>query len=258
MKNDHLDLFDYRVKLRRITDSNIGRLERWIKNHDIASITAFRRRLEQVHNPDATLLDKPIDGSGQERSYTKVENRARNRELSVKLRSRGYGVTSVVGFYPEGGIDRREESFLVVNSSNDPAFREVLFRLSEWYNQDSFLYKAREEPRAVLIGTNDSSGIGYGHTCVAGGFVRDVQHEFMTRLRNGGFCFTDDPNLDPITRTSWRERKEERKREHARLTNDDIAAYCIEDSVRGVLSGLCLVSEVFRLQQEGRLPVLDR
>ena len=251
MKDSFSTSFDYRMKLRRMTDSNISRVEQWIKSHEIATLTAFRRRLAYVHNPDATLLDKPIDGSEAERTYTKAENRARNRDLSILLQAEGYGITKVVGFYPEGGVDRREESFLVVNLPNDPQFREKLFRLSEWYNQESFIHKPKGETQAVLIGTNDAPHLGYGHQSVAGGFVRDVQHEFMTRLRNGSFSFTDDPNLEPLDKTSWRARKDAR-----RLTREDIEAYCIEDSIHGFMQGLCLVAEQFRLQQEGRLPYL--
>lgn len=239
---------DYRIKLRRMADNNIDRLESWLNNYDIGSITASRKYLKDVHDPHATLIDKPLHGSEKERKYTRAENQERNKALRTILLSKHYGITKVTNFYPEGGEDRQEESFLVVNLSCDPTFKNTLRVLSEWYNQECFLYKPKGENRVVLIGTNDANNPGYGKESIAGGFMRDVKTEFMSRLRKGGFSFSD-ATTGPLDHENWKFYKDARL-----MTISDIPAYCIDDSIHSFLGGMAIISEVSRLQSQNLLP----
>lgn len=237
----------------QIADSNLDRIEKWINSKEVAGITAFRKELKDVHNPSTTLIDKPIDGTPEERRYSKQENRARNRDLKMALARKGYGVTSVMGLYPEGGVPKTEESFLVVNHPDDPEFYDVLFRLSEWYNQDTFLYKAKDEPEAVLVGTNDDDFVGYGNTRPAGQFAKNVQGEFMSRLKSKGYSFVSEDTKDYYEKdnpVSWKDRK-------AARTVSDSAIESLFRVIDSSFSGLAVVSEVGKLVKDSRLPSIN-
>lgn len=205
---------------KQIEDSNINRVESWIKSKDMASITAFRKGLMYVHDPKNTLMDKevwdPRKGAvpkGDPRyAYSKAENRERNRSLKTYLLSKGYGVTSIMGLYT--GTDQpteKEELFLVVNLHDDPNFKENLAKISEWFNQDSFLYKPKGSDEATIVNTNDKGG--YGTEFNVGPFRDNVKAENMSRIGNTGFAFAYQGDYEPEPkeeRKSWRDRKDER------------------------------------------------
>lgn len=114
------------------TNASLNRAVYWITTTDCANITAWR--------------------SGNKRAI----NDANNRELQETLRTMGYGVIKLQGFYAEVGQDvSKENSFLVFDQNDDPNFYENLRMLSEKFDQDCFLYKAAEEEVAYLIGTNE-------------------------------------------------------------------------------------------------------
>ena len=114
------------------SNASLNRAVYWITTTDCANITAWR--------------------SGNKRAV----NDANNRELQETLRSMGYGVIKLQGFYAEVGQDvSKENSFLVFDLNDDPNFYENLYKLSEKFDQDCFLYKAAEEDIAYLIGTNE-------------------------------------------------------------------------------------------------------
>lgn len=113
-------------------NASLNRAVYWITTTDCANITAWR--------------------SGNKRAI----NDANNRELQETLRAMGYGVIKLQGFYAEVGQDvSKENSFLVFDQNDDPNFYENLYKLSEKFDQDCFLYKAAEEDIAYLIGTNE-------------------------------------------------------------------------------------------------------
>lgn len=114
------------------SNASLNRAVYWITTTDCANITAWR--------------------SGNKRAM----NDANNRELQETLRAMGYGIIKLQGFYAEVGKDvSKENSFLVFDRNNDPNFYENLYKLSEKFDQDCFLYKAAEEEVAYLIGTNE-------------------------------------------------------------------------------------------------------
>lgn len=114
------------------SNASLNRAVYWINKTDCANITAWR--------------------SGNKRAI----NDANNRILQETLRSMGYGVIKLQGFYAEVGHDvSKENSFLVFDQNDDPNFYENLYKLSEKFEQDCFLFKAADEDVAYLIGTND-------------------------------------------------------------------------------------------------------
>jgi hypothetical protein len=166
--------------------SSMSRIYSWIISKDVAGITANRITLKNV--TDNTLLDIKI---GED--YTQKQNRERNKELKSVLLKLGYGVTYVLGSYLEGGATKSiENSYIVVNLNDDPMFRENLFKLSEYYNQDSFLFKPKNDEFAYLIGTNKNDYPGYKQTKNIGIFHYGVNATYMSRIGTKGFAATHD------------------------------------------------------------------
>ena len=117
---------------RSASNASLNRAVYWITTTACANITAWR--------------------SGNKRAI----NDANNRILQKTLRAMGYGVIKLQGFYAEVGQDvSKENSFLVFDQNDDPKFYENLYKLSEKFEQDCFLFKAVDEEVAYLIGTND-------------------------------------------------------------------------------------------------------
>ena len=117
---------------------SIQRAVNWFNTRDCAVLTAWRNGKGRKVNDD------------------------NNRELQKQLRDLGYGVTKLTGWYAEDGKDyARENSYLTVNLNDEEDFRENIFKLSEHYEQDSFLYKeAGNDKPALYIYTNDDKGKG--------------------------------------------------------------------------------------------------
>ena len=107
---------------RSASNASLNRAVYWITTTDCANITAWR--------------------SGNKRAI----NDANNRILQKTLRAMGYGVIKLQGFYAEVGQDvSKENSFLVFDQNDDPKFYENLYKLSEKFEQDCFLFKAVDE-----------------------------------------------------------------------------------------------------------------
>lgn len=165
-----------------IRDFRFNQLTDWMKSHEMAAITAWRSVWERVNDPSKTLLDKPIDGSIEERTYSKEENRKRNSFLSDALLYKSYGIAKIDGNYTEdGGTPETERSFFVVNRYGDSGFKEIMVTLGEWFNQDTILYKPAGSEDAYLIDTN---GPNVGRERNIGKFLEHVASEYADRVRN--------------------------------------------------------------------------
>lgn len=117
---------------RSVSNASLNRAVYWINKTDCANITAWRS------------------------DNNRAQNDANNRILQETLRSMGYGVIKLQGFYAEVGRDvSKENSFLVFDQNDDPNFYDNLRMLSEKFNQDCFLFKSVDKDVAYLIGTND-------------------------------------------------------------------------------------------------------
>lgn len=136
-----------------IAESSISKILHYVQNFECATISASRGKLTNL--TDKTYV--PADYEG-ERPLTKAENRVRNNELKAALLKHGYGVTSLDGRFAEAGevFPGKETSYFVVNRNDDPDFYQTLFDLSEYFNQDSFLYKPAGTMAAKLVGTNNA------------------------------------------------------------------------------------------------------
>lgn len=194
-----------------LNESTIKRIKHWVENNDIGIISAFRNQLTDV--TENTLIDKEV---GDE--YSKPENKRRNKELKSVLLDLGYGVTKVYGTYIEGfGSEKQkdeevdEESFFVVNINEDPDFKDNLFKLSEYYNQDNFLYKEKDSDDAFLVGTNMHNFPGYEEEKYIGQFYEKVTSQFMSRIGSTGFAFAEPKDLEEDDRQTFDKRKKSRK-----------------------------------------------
>lgn len=189
-----------------LSESTLNRIEKWVNSKDIAGISAFRGRLTNF--TDNTLMDREA-----ETEYSKKENFKRNLNLKSVLLKLGYGVTRVAGSYLEkGSTESQEESFIVVNLNDDPNFKHKIFKLSEYYNQDSFLYKHKDSDDAFLIGTNYDDYVGYKNMKHSGTFYKNVTAQFMSRLGAQGFAFSNEDNpILPDKPYTFDDRKDDRR-----------------------------------------------
>ena len=122
----------------RADHCSMPRAVTWFNTRDCAILTAWRSGKDRKTNDD------------------------NNRQLQRKLRDLGYGVTKITGWFPEKDKEvARENSFLTVNLNEEGSFRDNIYKLSEFYEQDSFLYKkAGHDVPAVYVHTNDDTGKG--------------------------------------------------------------------------------------------------
>lgn len=123
-------------------ESSLSRIWRHNELHDCGALTAFRKSRD----------------CGNGKPYTRKENDARNKSLLSKLKSKGYGVTSLKGKYPEGGTVGKEESFFVVDLQDAGRLEKDLINLGAEFEQDSVLFVPKGaiqgKATAYLIGTN--------------------------------------------------------------------------------------------------------
>ena len=103
------------------TNANLSRALSWLTKCDSVLLTAWRSEKLRKENDD------------------------NNRELQLKIRSYGYGVSKVRGCYTEiGKPTTRENSFLVfAKGIGDKLFYDRIFELSAHYEQDCFLIICR-------------------------------------------------------------------------------------------------------------------
>ncbi len=125
-----------------LNESSLSRLWRHNEEHDCAALTAYRKARD----------------CGQGDPYTKAENKARNKSLLSRFKSKGYSVTSLKGRYPEGGAVGKEESFFVVDINDTGKLLDDIKWLGMEFEQDSVLFVPKgaiqNEAKAYLIGTN--------------------------------------------------------------------------------------------------------
>jgi len=187
--------------------SSPNRIVSWMNQYDIACLTAFRDVFK--NSTPNTKDDRPQELADKE----KVE---RNRELKASLLSFGYGVTNIQGNHIENygtinAVDLGDNGFFVVNLKNDPNFKQHIFELSEYYNQDSFLFKSRGSDEAHIIGTNYGENPGYGKAASIGKLYVNVDNEFISREGSASFSFMSDDNPKQENRESgFHTRKQDR------------------------------------------------
>ena len=157
-----------------LNEKSISRTLQHISNHDSAFVTAYRN--------DPKDFTKCMDVHSKN-----PDNKERNKELKACFMNRHYGVTSVMGGYIEGFGTKaakqvKEHSFHVVNLNDDDNFKSEIFKFSQHYCQDSFLYVPKGGQEAYLVGTNKEAFPGYGEQEPLGHFVAGEEAEFVTRI----------------------------------------------------------------------------
>lgn len=198
-----------------LNESSMNRISDYVKNYECAMLTAWRNTYTDetdntfkpnhiYHNKtktsDGRNVGRGVKHQGQPiqsgENFSTEEKKYYNRELKASLLRLGYGVTQVRGSYKEYGQNESQEgSLFVVNLKNDTNFKKNIFKLSEYYNQDSFMYSPKGTDEGFLIGTNNAEFPGYGKEVPSGKFKRDIQSMFMSRIGNKGFSFTNGEKI---------------------------------------------------------------
>ena len=163
---------NYKQKLDAIlNESGLSRLYSLSRQHDYGIISACR----------------------QQHPY-KLKRR-NTEDLLNKLRSAGYGVTHVNGSYIENygspdQVEVKEPSYFVVDLQDRGRLRQDLFRLGEFYDQDSIIFGEAGQ-QGILIGTSqrENSYPGYKVENPQGGAVFGKSGEFMSRVHGRPFIF---------------------------------------------------------------------
>ena len=112
--------------------------------------------------------------------------------LHQRLRKFGYGVTKVTGWYPEENREMaRENSFLTVNLNDEESFRDNLSELSEFYDQECFLYKkSGYDTPAVYVYTKDVDEYQKGDVKLLGRLrIGNMDADAYSQIKAGRITF---------------------------------------------------------------------
>ena len=188
-------------------------IDRWIKSHEIACISAFRG----VH----TNM-----GESQSPHYlTLAENATRQNGLYATLLDLGYGILSE-------NFEEGVNSTIVLNLQNDSRFYDNLFMLSEYYNQDGFIHKAADEEMAFLVGTNNSPFPGYAKKVEVGYLHRKVDNELIRQLESMLSQMSDIKDIiHSMKQPSPSEDMADAKANLERIMDTKIEEYFLKDSL---------------------------
>jgi hypothetical protein len=164
-----------------LNESSLTRIHSHIMKHDCAVITAFRNKLINCMSED----------SGDKLNIS--DNKMRNKHLKSALISLGYGVTSVKGTYIENymsdnQVEVKEDSYFVVNLSDNPDFISHIKKLGEMFCQDSVMIVEQGGDNNYLFGTNKSDFPGYDEKIELEHFKPGIEAEFMTKVSGRPFA----------------------------------------------------------------------
>jgi len=172
-----------------INESSLLRLYKHMQKHDAGTITAFRD-IERNDNGDVV------------KTYTKKENKARNKILLAKLMKK-YSVTKVKRTYIENygstyAKEVGESVFFVVDNKDHGTLEKDLKTLGKEFNQDSIMFIPMGIPKGVLWGTkNDEYSDKYAYpsfnkTVTFKNAVWGKKAEFMTKINNRPFVLKEN------------------------------------------------------------------
>ena len=166
-----------------LNESSLSRVWGHMQEHDSGTITAFR---------DARKC-------GDGKSYTKGENKARNKILLASLLSKKFSVTKVKGSYIENYGSKNEkqvgeEVFLVVDINDTGNLKKTLKKLGEEYEQDSILFIPKGGKEGFLIGTNSCpDGFpGYGKIHKFSNPIFGQSGQMSTKVNGRPFILKED------------------------------------------------------------------
>ena len=179
-----------------LQESSLSRLWRHNEKHDCGAMTAFR-----------TAAD-----CGEGEKYTKADNKKRNKSLLAKIKSKGYGATTLKGKYPEGGKEAKEISYFIVDLEDGGNLEKDMKKFGEEFEQDSILYVPKgaiqNKSKAHLIGTNHckNNWLGYHRKEIFNKGKMGYDSPIYTSYVNGRpFIFEEvgDEILNPGNGMGW-------------------------------------------------------
>lgn len=188
------EFFESINQKENLTESTLNRLYSHIKNHNCAVITAFRNKL--INCKQSEDVDKKINIHN---------NKGRNKQLKSALLLLGYNITDVKGSYvenymKENSVEVKEDSYFVVNSTDNPYFIKDIIDLGELFCQDSVMIIERGGDNIYLVGTNNNDFPGYGNTEKLGKFKPGLEGQFMTKVGGRPFVVESFKTLQNNTK----------------------------------------------------------
>jgi hypothetical protein len=161
--------------VKQLVESSLSRLWETMKQNDTGLITAFRHE------------------------YKYKENQQRNTMLLADLR-KNYDITPVKGSYIENygtseAVEVGENVFFVSDSSKLKNLEGELARLGTKYDQDSVLYVPEGGTKGVLIGLKEGGYPPRGESFSLDHPVFGKEGQFMTKIRNRPFVFTENEDI---------------------------------------------------------------
>ena len=179
-----------------LQESSLSRLWSHNEKHDCGAMTAFRVAAEC--------------GGGEK--YSKSDNAKRNKSLLAKIKSKGYGATTLKGRYPEGGKSVTEISYFIVDLEDGGNLENDMKKFGEDFEQDSVLFVPKgaiqNKSKAHLIGTNHckNNWLGYHKTETFNKGKMGYDSPIYTSYVNGRpFIFEEvgDEILNPGNGMGW-------------------------------------------------------
>ena len=179
-----------------ITESSLSRLWKHNEEHDCGAMTAFRKTAD----------------CGEGEKYSNADNAKRNRSLLAKIKSKGYGATTLKGKYPEGGTVGKEISYFIVDLEDSGNLESDMKKFGGEFEQDSVLFipkgAIQNTAKAYLIGTNHckNSCLGYHKTDIFNKGKMGYDSPIYTSYVNGRpFIFEEisDTILNPGNGMGW-------------------------------------------------------
>jgi len=179
-----------------LQESSLSRLWSHNEKHDCGAMTAFRVAAE----------------CGEGEKYSKSDNAKRNKSLLAKIKSKGYGATTLKGRYPEGGKSVTEISYFIVDLEDGGNLENDMKKFGEDFEQDSVLFVPKgaiqNKSKAHLIGTNHckNNWLGYHKTETFNKGKMGYDSPIYTSYVNGRpFIFEEvcDEILNPGNGMGW-------------------------------------------------------
>ena len=179
-----------------LQESSLSRLWSHNEKHDCGAMTAFRVAAE----------------CGEGEKYSKSDNAKRNKSLLAKIKSKGYGATTLKGRYPEGGKSVTEISYFIVDLEDGGNLENDMKKFGEDFEQDSVLFVPKgaiqNKSKAHLIGTNHckNNWLGYHKTETFNKGKMGYDSPIYTSYVNGRpFIFQEacDEILNPGNGMGW-------------------------------------------------------
>jgi len=175
-----------------LLEKSMSKVIEHIKNHDCGVISAFRM-----------WIDCEDHSKGL---YSYKQNMARNLQLELKIRLKGYGYSKVSEIYIENygsdsAIETSESSFFIVDLKDTNNLEKDLLTWGELYEQDSVLFFNNQnvsvagDCTAELTGTNPSCKDAYPP------YKKTIQYrniefgkikQFMTGVSGKPFALSND------------------------------------------------------------------